>query len=47
MVLVSDLELAELDMGSGELAGDGYHRVLAGLTGMAGLANGGEQAGQG
>ena len=31
MVLVTDLDLPELDLGSGELAGGGYHRVLAGL----------------
>ncbi|HEY3733449.1 MAG TPA: cytochrome P450 [Streptosporangiaceae bacterium] len=41
---MSDLDLAELDLGSGELAGDGYHRVLAGL---ARLADGSERAGQG
>ncbi|HEX4061712.1 MAG TPA: cytochrome P450 [Streptosporangiaceae bacterium] len=33
MVTVSELDLPELDLGSGELAGDGYHRKLAELAG--------------
>jgi hypothetical protein len=34
MPTVSELDLAEVDLGSGELAGDGYHRRLAGLAGQ-------------
>jgi cytochrome P450 len=33
MVTVSELDLPELDLTSGELAGDEYHRQLAGLAG--------------
>ncbi len=33
MPTVSDIDLPELDLGSGELAGDGYHRRLAKLAG--------------
>jgi cytochrome P450 len=32
MPTVSDIDLPELDLGAGELAGDGYHRRLAKLT---------------
>jgi cytochrome P450 len=32
MTMVSDLDLAELDLGSEDMAGDRYHRMLAGLT---------------
>ncbi len=38
MPTVSDLDLPELDLGSGELAGDGYHRRLAKLAGPGELA---------
>ncbi len=38
MPTVTDLELPELDLGSGELAGDGYHRRLATLTGPGELS---------
>jgi cytochrome P450 len=38
MPTVTDLELPELDLGSAELAGDGYHRRLAGLTGPGELS---------
>src|SRR5487761_1329696 len=37
MPTVSDLDLPELDLGSGELAGDGYHRRLAKLAGQGEL----------
>ena len=36
MPTVSDLDLPEIDLGSGELASDGYHRRLAGQGEMAG-----------
>jgi len=38
MTTVSELDLPELDLGSGELAGDGYHRVLARLGEKSWLA---------
>jgi cytochrome P450 len=41
MIKVSDLDLPELDLASEELAGDRYHRLLAGLAGP------GERSGSG
>jgi len=32
MTTVAELDLPELDLGSGELAGDGYHQRLAKLA---------------
>jgi cytochrome P450 len=37
MPTVSELDVPELDLGSGELAGDGYHRRLAKLAGQGKL----------
>jgi cytochrome P450 len=39
MTLVTELDLPAIDLGSDELAGDGYHRLLAKLRGQGWLAS--------